>query len=63
MPPVDDPAKGQNRGVDVPQLPDGQDSVQPIESYETVDGVVIYDDENPLAWLQSTSVIKLSEHR
>lgn len=63
MPPVDDPAKGENRRADVPQLPDGQDSTDPIEAYETVDGVVFYDGDNPLAWLQSTSKVELSEQR
>ena len=61
--PVDDPAKGENRRADVPQLPDGQADKTPIEAYETVDGIVFYDGDNPLAWLQSTSVIELSEHR
>lgn len=60
---VDDPAKGENRRADVPQLPDGDPSADSIEAYETVDGIVFYDGENPLAWLQSTVVRDLEAVR
>lgn len=32
-----------------------------IESYETDDGVVFYDAENPLAWVETSRAIVLSE--
>jgi hypothetical protein len=60
---VDDHAKGEDRAADVPQLPDGESATDGIESYETVDGIVFYDGDNPLAWLQSTAVESLSENR
>lgn len=41
-----------------PELSDGSVSV---ESYETDGGVVFFDAENPLAWLEATSTVRLSE--
>lgn len=32
-----------------------------IESYETEDGVVLYDAENPLAWVETSRAVSLSE--
>ena len=32
-----------------------------IESYETDDGVVFYDAENPLAWVETNRVLCLEE--
>ncbi|SEH11351.1 MULTISPECIES: DUF7331 family protein [Natronorubrum] len=32
-----------------------------IESYETDDGVVFYDAENPLAWVETSHSLMLSE--
>ncbi|MDJ1430668.1 hypothetical protein [Halostagnicola sp. A-GB9-2] len=32
-----------------------------IESYETDDGVVFYDAENPLAWVETTQTLPLKE--
>ena len=32
-----------------------------IESYETEDGVVFYDAENPLAWVETSRAVSLSE--
>ncbi|MFC6717518.1 hypothetical protein ACFQGT_04465 [Natrialbaceae archaeon GCM10025810] len=32
-----------------------------IESYETDDGVVFYDAENPLAWVETTRPLSLEE--
>jgi hypothetical protein len=41
-----------------PALPDG---VETIEAYETDDGVVLYDAENPLAWVQANSAVQLED--
>lgn len=60
---MDDHARGEDRSVDAPQLPDGEASEAEIEAYDTADGIVFYDGENPLAWLQSTTVVELSERR
>ncbi|WP_049923011.1 DUF7331 family protein [Halopiger djelfimassiliensis] len=32
-----------------------------IESYETDDGVVFYDAENPLAWVETTRTLTLED--
>ena len=32
-------------------------------AYETADGVVLYDTEQPLAWLQSDGAVELTEMR
>jgi hypothetical protein len=34
-----------------------------VEAYETDDGVVLYDAENPLAWLQGSDSATLEEVR
>lgn len=58
---MEDHATGDERSNDVPQLPDGEDPAASIEAYETGEGVVLYDAENPLAWLQSTNAVALGE--
>lgn len=37
------------------------DAVDSIESYETEDGVVFYDAQNPMAWLQASTTVTLRE--
>ena len=46
----------ENRAEDEP--PAGTET---IEAYEVENGVVLYDAENPLAWVQSTDAITLAE--
>ena len=41
-----------------PGVPDGVDTV---ERYDVDDGVVFYDSENPLAWVEATQAIQLSK--
>ncbi|MFB6178383.1 MAG: hypothetical protein ABEI77_01505 [Halorientalis sp.] len=41
--------------------PDVPAAVETVEAYETEDGIVLYDAENPLAWVQSTDAVALSE--
>ena len=43
---------------DAPTEPEG---VATVESYEVDGGVVFYDAENPLAWVETTRAVKLSE--
>jgi hypothetical protein len=45
------------QSADLPE-PDGVDSV---EAYETEEGVVFYDAENPLAWLETSKTLSLRE--
>ena len=37
------------------------DAVEATESYQTEEGVVFYDAENPLGWMQAGEVIDLEE--
>ncbi len=41
----------------------GPDGTETVESYE-IDGggVVLFDAENPLAWVEATTAVRLSEH-
>lgn len=41
-----------------PGLPE---AVQSTETYQTDEGTVFYDAENPIAWLQTDSAVRLSE--
>jgi hypothetical protein len=38
------------------------DGVGTVESYEVDEGVVFYDAENPLAWVESRTAVVLHEH-
>lgn len=33
-----------------------------VESYRTDGGVVFFDAENPLAWLETSATVRLSDH-
>ena len=35
--------------------------IETIESYETEDGVVFYDAENPLAWVETSRTLTLED--
>ena len=41
--------------------PDLPEAVQSTETYETDEGTVFYDAQNPLAWLQTDSTVRLSD--
>lgn len=41
---------------------DENDGIESIETYETDEGVVFYDAENPLAWLEAGETFSLREH-
>lgn len=40
---------------------DGPDEIASIESYETESGVVFYDADNPLAWMEANQPLSLDE--
>ena len=42
-------------------LPKADEAEATIESYETEDGVVFYDAQNPLAWLKAAKPVTLGE--
>jgi hypothetical protein len=37
------------------------DGVDTVESYEVEDGTVLYDAENPLAWVESSNAVSLRD--
>lgn len=41
--------------------PEVADAVESTSSYETDEGVVFYDIDRPLAWIQAASAIRLDE--
>lgn len=43
-------------------LPETDEEGATIESYETEDGVVFYDAQNPLAWLKAGEPLTLGEY-
>jgi hypothetical protein len=43
-------------------LPEAEEPEAAVESYETDDGVVFYDAQNPLAWLKAGDAVTLTEH-
>ncbi|WP_138006919.1 DUF7331 family protein [Halalkalirubrum salinum] len=48
-----------DRADGVPALPAGETTV---ETYDVENGVVFYDAQNPLAWLESSSVVRLKDY-
>ena len=57
MPNVD--ASSESDGIDTQDDQGVSDAIRSTESYETEDGVVFYDSENPLAWMQADEAIDL----
>jgi len=47
------------RGADVKTTADG--ALEATGAYEADDGVVLYDTERPLAWVQSDNAVSLDE--
>lgn len=37
------------------------EGTETVEAYETDEGVVLYDAENPLAWVQSTTAVAITD--
>jgi hypothetical protein len=48
-----------HHGHDAAETERGPDGVETVESYETDSGVVLFDAENPLAWVESSSALQL----
>lgn len=44
------------------ELPASGEPASSVEAYETDDGVVFYDAENPLGWLKASTTVLLKEH-
>ena len=57
MPDTETPTDGSRGGTQLE--PAVADAVRSTESYETEDGVVFYDADNPLAWMQADHVVDL----
>ncbi len=47
--------------VEVTVRSDDAEPIDAVGTYETGDGIVFYDTENPLAWVQSASAVHLEE--
>lgn len=47
--------------ADGASLPAERAGCETIEAYETDDGVVLYDAQNPLAWVEATETLTLTE--
>lgn len=47
--------------VEVTVRDGGAEPMDAVGTYETGDGVVLYDTENPLAWVQSPTAVHLEE--
>ncbi|MFB6135859.1 MAG: hypothetical protein ABEJ04_03790 [Halobacteriaceae archaeon] len=43
--------------------PVASEASETVEAYDTEDGVVFYDADNPVAWLQATRAVSLEEYR
>jgi hypothetical protein len=42
--------------------PNHPDRIESVEAYEEEDRVVLFDAENPLAWVETTRAVCLEEH-
>jgi hypothetical protein len=42
-------------------LPASDDPREAVGAYDTADGVVFYDTENPLAWMQASRTVALED--
>jgi hypothetical protein len=59
---VNDRATGDDtRSTDGSDLPESDASRTDIEAYETADGVVLYDAQNPLAWMKASNAVALGD--
>ena len=50
-----------DRADDLRSEPALPDAVRTTETYETEEGTVFYDAQNPLAWVQTDTTVKLNE--
>jgi hypothetical protein len=57
----DPDTKAEQDSADERPEPVVADAVETTEFYETEEGVVFYDAENPLAWMQAADVVDLDE--
>ena len=61
MPDPDAKAERDSAGAEGHPEPAVADAVAATESYEIDEGVVFYDAENPLAWIQTDTALLLEE--
>ena len=57
----DPDTKAEQDSADERPEPVVADAVETTESYETEEGVVFYDAENPLAWIQTEDIVVLDD--
>lgn len=59
---VNDRATGdESRSTDGSERPEPETAAAEIEAYETADGVVLYDAQNPLAWMKASNAVVLGD--
>ncbi|WP_442928640.1 DUF7331 family protein [Natronomonas sp.] len=61
MPDPDTTSEQDSAGAAERPEPVVAEAVETTEAYETEEGVVFYDAENPLAWMQAEDVVNLEE--
>lgn len=61
MPDPDATTEQDSTGAQERPEPVVTEAVETTESYETEEGVVFYDAENPLAWMQAETVVELKD--
>ena len=54
-------AHTRGEGANEEREPSVSDAVRTTEAYECDEGVVLYDAENPLAWVESRTAVRLDE--
>jgi len=50
-----------DRSPAAPARPGEASGLAPVESYEVDDGVVFYDPQNPLAWVEASRTVSLTD--
>jgi hypothetical protein len=55
-------SEGSDRSSAVPARLGEASGLADIESYEVDDGIVFYDPQNPLAWVEASAPVALTDH-
>ncbi|RLM59891.1 hypothetical protein DVK02_02065 [Halobellus sp. Atlit-31R] len=50
-----------DRSPAAPARVDEANGLDDVESYEVADGIVFYDPQNPLAWVEASTAVSLTE--
>lgn len=50
-------------GGELPELPAAEERLDSIERYEADGGLVLYDADNPLAWVKGSNAVDITSQR